>query len=182
MYAYDPQSGAELWKARYDGWSMVPRPLFGHGLLYVITDYEKPQLWAVRPDGDGDVTDTHVAWKVVKDMPSTASLLLVDDLLYLVNDQGFALCLEASTGAVLWRERLKGRYSASPLYAAGRLYFFSEKNLATVLAPGREFHQLAENQLDERVMASPAVTGNALILRSKTHLYRIEDRAAAGSR
>jgi outer membrane protein assembly factor BamB len=176
MYAYDAQSGTELWKARYDGWSMVPRPLFGRGLLYVITDYEKPQLWAVRPDGAGDVTDTHVAWKVVKDMPATASLLLVDDLLYLVNDQGFALCLEASTGAVLWRERLKGRHSASPIHAAGRLYFFSEKNLTSVLATGREFHVLAENQLDDRVMASPAVTGNALILRSKTHLYRIEDR------
>lgn len=91
MFAYDPDTGAELWKARYNGWSMVPRPLFGHGLLYVITDYERPELWAVRPDGEGDVTDTHVAWKVVKDMPSTASLLLIEDLLYMVNDQGFAL-------------------------------------------------------------------------------------------
>ena len=182
MIAYDPQSGAELWKVRYDGWSMVPRPLFGHGLLYVITDYERPQLWAVRPDGQGDVTDTHVVWKVVKDMPATASLLLVGDLLYMVNDQGFALCLEAATGNVVWRERLQGKHSASPIYAADRIYFFSEKNLTTVIAPGREFRVLAENQLEGRLMASPAITGDAIILRSKTHLYRLEETTAASIR
>ena len=81
MISYDPLSGEELWKIRYNGWSMAPRPLFGHGLVYVITDYDHPELWAVRPDGGGDVTDTHVAWKLTKDMPRTASLLLVDDLL-----------------------------------------------------------------------------------------------------
>jgi outer membrane protein assembly factor BamB len=176
MMAYDPQSGEELWRARYNGWSVVPRPLFGHGLVYVITDYEKPELWAVRPDGHGDVTDTHVAWKITKDMPATSSLLLVDDLLYMTNDQGYLLCVEAKTGTVLWRERLKGKHSASPIYGAGRLYFFSEKNLTTVLAPGREFKVLAENQLDERIMATPAVTGNAFILRSRSHLYRLEER------
>jgi outer membrane protein assembly factor BamB len=182
MIAYDPQSGSELWKARYDGWSMVPRPLFGHGLLYVVTDYERPELWAVRPDGRGDVTDTCAAWKVVKDMPATASLLLVDDLLYLVNDHGFALCLEAATGNVVWRERLKGRHSASPIYAAGRIYFFSEKNLTTVIAPGRELRVLAENQLEGPLMATPAVTGDAFILRSQTHLYRLEERSGAATR
>jgi len=135
MIAYDAESGAELWKARYNGWSMVPRPLFHDDLLYVITDYERPELWAVRPDGKGDVTETHVAWKVVKDMPATASLLLVGELLYLVNDQGFALCLEAANGNVVWRERLKSKHSASPIYAANRIYFFSEKNLTTVLSP-----------------------------------------------
>lgn len=176
MVAYDPESGAELWKARYDGWSMVPRPLFGHGLIYVVTDYERPQLWAVRPDGKGDVTETHVAWKVVKDMPATASLLLIEGLLYLVNDQGYALCVDALTGEVVWRERIRNRHSASPIYAGGRIYWFSEKNLTTVLAPGREYRVLAENQLEERVMATPAVTGNALLLRSKTHLYRLEER------
>lgn len=116
MISYDPQSGEELWKIRYNGWSMVPRPLFGHGLLYVITDYEKPELWAVRPEGRGDLTDTNVVWKVTKDMPRTASLLLVDDLLYMANDEGYGLCLEAKTGERVWRERLKGKYSASPIY------------------------------------------------------------------
>ena len=176
MMAYDPATGTELWKVSYNGWSMVPRPLFGHGFVYVINDYERPELWAVRPDGQGDVTGTHVAWRVTKDMPATASLLLVNDLLYMVNDQGFALCLDAKTGALVWRERLKGKHSASPLYGAGRIYFFSEKGLASVLEPGRTFKLLAENQLEDRQMATPAVTGEAFILRTKSHLYRLEDR------
>lgn len=180
--AYDPETGEELWKASHTGWSMVPRPLFGHGYLYAVNDYEKPELWAIRPDGHGDVTGTHVAWKVTKDMPATASLLLVGDLLYMVNDQGYALCVEAQTGNQVWRERLKGKHSASPIYGAGRIYFFSEKNLTTVLAPGREFKVLAENQLDERVMATPAVVGEALILRTKTHLYRLEEGTKAAAR
>lgn len=180
MMGYDPETGAELWKARYKGWSMVPRPLFGHGLLYVVTDYDRPELWAVRPGSTGDVTDTHVAWKVVKDVANTASLLLIDDLLYMVNLQGLLLCLDATTGKEVWREQLQGRYSASPVYAGGRMYFFSEKNLTTVIEPGRAFRPLAANPLDERVMATPAVTGNAIILRSKTHLYRIEEKPGAG--
>ena len=176
MISYDPRSGEELWKVQYNGWSMVPRPVFGHGLVFVITDYEKPELWAARTDGQGDVTDTHVAWRLTKDMPRTASLLLVGDLLYMVNDDGYALCLEAQTGNQVWRERLKGKHSASPIYGAGRIYFFSEKNLTTVIEPGREFKVLAENQLEERVMATPAVTGDDIILRSKTHLYCLRDQ------
>ncbi len=179
MMAYDPLTGTELWKVRYNGWSMVPRPLFAHGLLYVITDYERPELWAVRPDGKGDVTDTHVAWKITKDMPARASLLLVDDLLYMVNDQGFALCVEASTGKMVWRERLKGKHSASPIYGAGRIYLFNEKGLSTVLQPGREYKILAENQLPERLMATPAVVGESLIVRTKTFLYRIHSTSNA---
>ena len=175
MVAYDPQSGEELWKIRYNGWSIVPRPLFSNGLLYVITDYEKPELWAVRASGRGDVTDSNVVWKVTKDMPRTASLLLMDDLLYMANDEGSGICLDAKNGDRVWRERLKGKYSASPIYGCGRIYFFNEKNVTSVLQPGREFKVLAENQLEERVMATPAVAGEAFILRSKTHLYRLED-------
>lgn len=175
MMAYDPRTGEELWKVRYNGWSVVPRPLFGQGLLFAVTDYEQPELWAVRPDGKGDVSDTHVAWKITKDVPRRSSFLLVDDLLDMVSDEGVVTCLEAKTGNPVWHERIKGRYSASPIYGAGRIYFFSEKNLTTVIAPGHEFKLLAENQLDERVMASPAVSGDAIILRSRTHLYRIQE-------
>lgn len=178
LMAYDPQTGAELWKVRYQGWSMVPRPLYGRGLLFIVNDYDHPELWAIKPDGQGEVTDTHVVWKVTKDVPSMPSLLLIEDLLYMVRDEGIVTCLEADTGKVVWRERLKGRHSASPIYAAGRVYLFSEKNLTTVIAPGREFRLLAENQLEEKVMATPAVVENAFILRSKTHLYRIEEKVA----
>jgi outer membrane protein assembly factor BamB len=174
--AYEPQTGNELWKVHYNGWSSVPRPLYSGdlGLVYIITDYEQPELLAIRSDGAGDVTETHVAWRLTKDMPATAGLLLVDDLLYLINDAGVALCLEAKTGHQVWRQRLKGKHSASPILAGARIYFFSEKNLTSVIAPGRAFRVLAENQLDDRLMATPAVIGNAIILRSKTHLYRLE--------
>lgn len=179
MMAYDPLTGQELWKVRYSGWSITPRPIFGGGLLYVINDYERPELWAVRPDGQGEVTETHVVWKLTKDMPATASLLLVGELLYGVNDQGYALCLEAKTGHTVWKESLKGKHSASPIYGAGRIYFFSEKAVTTVIQPGREFHILATNQLEDRLMATPAVTGGAFMVRTRTHLYRLEDKTIA---
>ncbi len=174
MMGYDPRTGEELWKIRYYGWSMVPRPVFGHGLLYVIMDYDRPQLWAVRPGGRGDVTEENVAWKAIKGMPSTPSLLLIDDLLLMVTDMGVATCVEAKTGEVVWRERIGGNHSASPIYAGGRVYFFSHHAVATVIQPGRKFKRLAVNQLDGPMMASPAVAGNALFLRTETHLYRIE--------
>lgn len=179
MMAYDPLTGQELWKVRYSGWSITPRPIFGGGLLFVINDYERPELWAVRPDGQGEVTETHVVWKLTKDMPATASLLLVGELLYGVNDQGYALCLEAKTGHTVWKESLKGKHSASPIYGAGRIYFFSEKAVTTVIQPGREFHILATNQLEDRLMATPAVTGGAFMVRTRTHLYRLEDKTIA---
>ncbi len=176
VMAYDPRTGEELWKVRYFGWSMAPRPVFGHGLVFVIVDYDHPELWAVRPDGRGEVTDTHVAWKIRKGMPNAASLLLVDDLLYMVNDMGLASCVEAETGEIVWQERIEGAYWASPLCVDGRIYFFNRQADATVIEPGRPFKRLAVNELDDLMMASPAVAGKAFFLRTSTHLYRIEKR------
>lgn len=176
VMAYDPRSGEELWKLRYFGWSMVPRPVFGHGLVYLIIDYERPELWAVRPGGRGEVTDENVAWKIRKGMPATPSLLLVGELLLMVTDMGVATCVEAKTGEVVWRERIGGNYSASPVYADGRVYFFSRDGVATVIEPGRQFRRLAVNRLDGPMLASPAVAGKAFFLRTKTHLYRIEEQ------
>ena len=99
---------------------------------------------------------------------------LHDGLVYFVDDGGIASCVESKTGKDVWRQRIGGNYSASPLYADGRIYFFSEDGTTTVIAPGREFKKLAENKLDGGFMASPAVSGKALILRTKTHLYRVE--------
>jgi outer membrane protein assembly factor BamB len=177
VMGYDPRTGEELWKVRHNGWSMVARPLFGHGLTFVLNDYERPELWAIRTDGQGDVTDSHVAWTIKRGMPAQPSLLLVDDLLYFASDEGIAHAVEAKTGEVVWKQRLRGNYSASPLCAGGRLYFFNRDAVTTVLAPGRQCHVLAVNDLDgEQLMASPAVVGKALFVRTRTHLYRIEQR------
>ncbi len=173
--AYDPRTGEELWKVRYPGgYSNVSRPLYGRGLVFLNTGFGSPQLWAVRPDGRGDVTDSHVVWRLTKGVPAKPSPLLIGDLIFMVNDSGIASCVEAETGKVVWHERIGGEYSASPIYADGRVYCFSHEGKATVLRPGRPCEILATSKLDAGFMASPAVAGNALFLRTKTHLYRIE--------
>jgi outer membrane protein assembly factor BamB len=176
VMAYDARTGEELWKVRYHGWSPVIRPVCGHGMVFLGTDFDHPQLWAVRLDGHGDVTDTHVAWKIAERMPATPSPVLVDDLLYVVNDTGIASCIEARTGKSIWEQRLDGNFNASPLYGAGRIYFFARNGTTTVLAPGRELQVLATNKLAGIVMASPAVADDALFVRTKTHLYRIGNK------
>ncbi len=174
VMGYDPRTGEELWKVRYSGWSMVPRPLFGHGLLFIVNDFERPELWAIRPGGHGDVTDSHVAWQVRQGVPAQPSLLLIDDLLYAVTDLGVAECLNAKTGDMVWKNRLGGNFAASPIYADGRVYFFGQDGTTTVLAPGPEYKILAVNQLDGELKASPAIVGRDFLIRTRTHLYRIQ--------
>jgi len=174
-FAYDPATGKELWTVRYSGgFSNVSRPLCGQGLVFLNTGFGGPQLWAVRPDGRGDVTDSHVVWKLAKSVPAKPSPLLIGDLIYMVDDRGIASCVEAKTGAIVWKKRIGGKHSASPVYADGRIYIFDHDNTATVLRPGRRYEILAVNKLDNGCMASPAVVGRAFILRTRTHLYRIE--------
>ena len=175
VVSYDPATGREIWRANYgSGFSNAPRPVFGHGMVYICTGFASQQLWAIRVDGRGDVTETHVVWKSKRQIPKRSSPLLVGDQLYLISDTGVATCFDARTGETHWCERISGNYSASPTYVDGRIYFFSEEGKATVLRPGPQLTKLAENHLDGRVTASPAVAGRALLLRSDTHLYRIE--------
>ncbi|HWN97534.1 MAG TPA: PQQ-binding-like beta-propeller repeat protein [Methylomirabilota bacterium] len=174
-YGYDPLAGEEFWRVEErTSHSGGTRPLVGHGLIFFPSGWSQGQLLAVKPGGRGDVTGTHVAWRVMKAAAKKPSLLLVDDLLFMNNDGGIVTAIEAKTGQEVWSERIGGNYSASPIFANGHAYFFSEEGKTTVLAPGREFKKVAENKLDGGFMASPAVTGNALILRTKTHLYRVE--------
>ena len=177
VYSYDPESGRELWKASYGmlGFSTVPRPVFGNGLVFISTSFIRPRLLAVRYDGAGDVTESHVKWQMDGQMPRKPSMLLIGDELYFAADSGIGFCLDATTGKENWKERLTGNYSASPLFADGRIYFFSQEGRTVVIEPGKEFNQLADNQLDSGFMASPAVAGHALFLRTETHLYRIEN-------
>jgi outer membrane protein assembly factor BamB len=172
--AYDPQSGKEVWRVSYrDGFSNVPRPVYGHGLVYIATGFQEPSLLAVRADGAGDVTKSHVVWTLRRAAPLTPSPLLVGDELYVVSDIGIASCLDATTGEVHWLQRLGGNYSASPIFADGRIYFLSEEGMAIVIAPGKEFRRLAMNQLDGAALASIAVSGGSIFIRTDSHLYRI---------
>ena len=175
--AYDPQTGKEIWRVSYaDGFSNVPRPVFGHGLVYIATGFQQPSLLAVRADGAGDVTKTHLAWTLKRGAPLTPSPLLVGDELFVVNDAGIASCLDAKTGATHWVQRLGGAFSASPVFADGRIYFLSEEGTSTVLAPGKEFRQLAAAALDGAILASMAVSERSIFIRTNTHLYRIAQR------
>ena len=173
-YGYDPRTGRELWKVHYNDWSTAPRPLFDHGLAYFITGLTKKEMLAVKTDGQGDVTSTHVAWSLKTHVGKYSSPILVDGLIYTASDESFISCLDAATGDTVWTERVGGKFAASPIYGDGRLYFVDQQGTTLVLKPGRKLEVLAKNTLEKGCMASPAVAGKALYLRTRTHLYRIE--------
>jgi len=176
--AYDPLTGQEIWRVSYgDGFSNVPRPVFGQGLVFIATGFQTPALMAVRPDGKGDVTRTHVAWTITRGAPYTPSPLLVGNDLYYVSDTGVLSLADAASGQIVWQQRLGGNYSASPVFVDGRIYFQSEEGMTTVIAPGREFRRLASNRLDGATLASMAVSGGSFFIRSDSHLYRIAGRS-----
>ena len=176
--AYDPDTGDEIWRVRYGrGFSNVPRPVYGHGLVYIATGFQSPTMLAVRADGSGDVTATHVAWRHRRGAPHTPSPLLVGRELYMVSDLGVMTCLDAASGEVHWQERIGGNYSASPVFADGRIYVQNEEGRTTVLAPGTTYAELASNQLDGLTLASMAVADGSFFLRTATHLYRIGSMA-----
>jgi outer membrane protein assembly factor BamB len=155
---------------------VVPRPVFGHGLVYLSTGYDSPVLYAIKPDGKGDVTSTHVAWTVKKGVPRNASPLLVGDSLYLASDDGFFTCLDARTGKERWSERVGKAFSASPLFAGEHIYLLDEEGLAVVIKPGETYEPVAKNRMGEKSLASYAVADNALFLRTEKALYRIEKK------
>jgi outer membrane protein assembly factor BamB len=175
-YGYDPRTGQEIWKViERASHSASTRPVTGHGLVFVPTGFQSSQLLALRADGKGDVTATHVVWRVAKGVPSKPSVVLVGDLIYMVNDTGILSAVDAKSGEIVGRGRVTGTYSASPVAVAGRIYVFNEDGKTTVIEASRELKVLAENQLAEGFMASPAIDGNAVFLRTRTHMYRIEE-------
>jgi outer membrane protein assembly factor BamB len=174
--SYEPRTGKELWQVRYgDGFSNVPRPVYGNGLVFICTGFQQPSLLAVRLDGRGDVTKSHIAWTLKRGVSLTPSPLLVGDELYMVSDNGVASCIDAKTGAPHWQVRLGGNHSASPIYADERIYFLSEEGESVVITPGKEFKALAKNQLDGPTLASMAVSNGSIFVRSQTHLYRLSN-------
>jgi len=186
LYAYTPLTGTELWRVEdYGSYSGCTRPVSGHGLVFVPSGFPSGEVLAIRPGKAGEHLDVktndlpgtqlQVAWKDKHHAPKKPSLLPVEDLLYAVDDNGVATGWEALTGKVVWTENVGGHFTASPLAAPGRIYLFSEEGKTIVIATGQEFKKLAENQLGDGFMASPAVSGNALFLRSRTQLFKIEE-------
>ncbi|QDT18034.1 outer membrane protein assembly factor BamB family protein [Alienimonas californiensis] len=187
IVAYDPADGEELWAVPYEGFSVTPRPVTGHGKVFLSTSFMRPTVLAIDlaeaaaagpPGADGpvDAAEDAVAWDVSRGGPNTPSPLLIGDLLYFVSDNGVASCVESETGAVVWTERLGGNFSASPIYADGRIYWLNEEGGCTVSAVGEEYRELAVNELPGRTLASPAVSGGAIYLRTDAKLYKLATR------
>lgn len=172
--SYEPQTGNEIWRVdNGKGETVAPRPVQGDGLVFLSTGVYsgKPQLWAVRVDGHGDVTKTHVAWKLPSSIGFMASPLLLGRELYLLSDDGFVTCVDPRTGDVLGKARAGGNYAASPVWAEGRIYCFGREGRTVVLRADRELAVLAENQLEGPVFASPAFADSTIYLRTDSHLY-----------
>ncbi|WP_202921285.1 PQQ-binding-like beta-propeller repeat protein [Anatilimnocola aggregata] len=165
--AYDPRTGKELWQVKSGGMNAAGRPVVSKDTAFIGTADGGMHLFAVKLGGRGDVTGTHVNWKLAKGYPRYASPILVDGLLYMGNEQGIITCVDAETGEVKYQNRLGGLFMSSPVYADGKLYFFAEEGICHVIKPGPEFVSLAENKLAGGFMASPAIAGKALILRTK---------------
>ncbi len=173
--AYNPADGTELWRVNYgEGYSVVPKPVYAQGLLFLGSGFDAAVLYAIKPDGAvGDATAEHVAWTLKKGAPHTPSVVVVEDSLFCVSDAGIASCVDPLTGEVRWSERLAGNFSASPIVAQGRVYFQNETGSTHVVSAKKTFELLTTNELGERTLASPAVTDGALFVRGETHLFKI---------
>ncbi len=172
--SYDPATGKELWRVRHgDGFSNAPAPVVIGDLVCVCTGFFKPEIFAIRLDGEGDITESHVAWKISKQVPTMPSPVIAGDAIYFINDTGVASCAKGSDGTVLWTKRISGNYASSPMYADGKIYFSSQEGKTTVLRHGDKYDEIAVNSLDGQLMASPAIIGESLLLRTNSNLYRI---------
>lgn len=174
VYGYDPATGAELWRMDYDGYSVVPQPVAAHGVVFVCTGFDTPRLLAIRQGGRGTLAPAALAWEEKSQIPANPSPLVVGDELYVISDRGVATCFDARTGRHLWRHRVGGNYSASPLFADGKIFLASEEGVVTVIEPGKTYRQVAQSDLGCRIMASPIAFGSTLVIRTADdlRLYR----------
>uniref|UniRef100_UPI003217297C outer membrane protein assembly factor BamB family protein n=1 Tax=uncultured Draconibacterium sp. TaxID=1573823 RepID=UPI003217297C len=180
-FAHDVNTGEVIWTIEYGYDSTVSQPLFYNGLVYVnsgwifLENRERfTQQFAVDPTGRGDVTKTHVQWVYEDEVPQIPTPLIVDGLMYMVHDRGMVACLDAKTGKVIWKEKLKGNFNSSPIYAAGNIYFINVKGECTILKPGNTFQKIAENDIDGTVKTIPAFVDDKIVLRSDKYLYLIQ--------
>ena len=173
VQGFNLKTGERIWTVSSPGEGVVPSVVIGDGLIFTTSGFGDSTIRAVRTGGKGDVTKTHIAWESTDDVSKIPSMLYVRPFLFLITETGVAKCLRAETGEEIWRERLEGRYSASPVWADGRIYFLSEKGKTTVVQAGGEFKVLAENELNEKCCASPAVSQKHIFIRSENNLYCI---------
>ena len=178
FYAYDPNDGSELWWVDHDGYNTPQAPVQALGNVLLGTGWNHAALMAVELDADatGNITDSHVRWTLTRDVPKMPSPLVFHDRIFLISDDGVATWVDAADGNVLWRRKVLGKMFSSPVAAQGRIYAFDAKGAAAVMSAVDSPELLAENHLASGCMASPALVGNALIVRTTTHLYRIEQR------
>ena len=172
---YHAEDGREIWRVLYgEGYSVVPRPVYAHGLLFLSSGFDAASLLAIRPQGAaGDSTQSHVAWTIKKGAPHTPSALVAGDELYFVSDAGIASCVDAKTGDTHWSERLGGNFSASPVLAEGRIYFLNETGTMYVVKASKTFEIISENSIGDKTLASPAVLDGAVFIRSEMRLWKI---------
>ncbi len=178
VIAYEPKTGKERWWIQFKQHSMANRPLFDGKRVFIGTGFGKGELIAIDPfRARGNVTKTHIKWIVKRAMPSKPSPLLVEGRIYTVADKnGIVSCIDAATGEIIWQDRIGGTFSASPIYAAGHIYFCDEKGKTTVVKPGDALNIIAENDLNDGCMATPAPLGKAIFIRTRTAMYRIENQ------
>jgi glucose dehydrogenase len=174
--AYDPDSGRELWRTTYKGFSNASLPAWINGTLAINTGHGKANLQAfsITSTTSGDLTGK-LLWEQTKNIPTRSSPVVAADLIFLVSDPGLISAVDPKDGTLLFSERTSGNTSASPLAADGKLFFCSERGDTTVVIPGRSFQKAAVNQLDSGIMASPVAVGRSLFIRTKTHLYCLEN-------
>jgi outer membrane protein assembly factor BamB len=176
LAGYDPKTGKELWRTKFSGYSVIPKPVVGHGLVYFSSSFDSPKLYAIKLGGSGDVTATHTAWSLAKGAPNTPSPVLVDDELYLISDRGQFSCVDAKKGAVIWDDKLKGNYSASPIVADGNIYVTSEEGKGTLIKAGRKKEIVGEFDMKEKTFATFAAADGALYVRTETQLFKFAKR------
>lgn len=176
--AFDPATGAEIWRITYGGGdSTVSSPLFWNGIVYINTGLKPTELWAVRPDGKGDVTASHILWKCTENVPGIATPVIANGLIFMVSEKGVLSCLDAKTGQLIWKEKLQGNYNfnTAPVSIADKIYFTEVDGTTTIIKADKKFQTVAENKLEGKFIARPVVSGNSLIMRSDSHIYRIEN-------
>ncbi|MEM7473478.1 MAG: PQQ-binding-like beta-propeller repeat protein [Planctomycetota bacterium] len=172
---YNPEDGKEIWRLDHGrGFSLSPSPIQTEsGSIIFSTGYMRPELVAVDPSGSGDVSATHQKWRVSRSVPAMPSPIASAGKVFMLSDAGVLTCIQDADGSIAWQERIPGNYSASPILVDGKLYLCSREGVVTVVDISGEFKVLASNEFGQQLMASPAVIGNDLLIRSDEALYRI---------